>query len=307
MTTKQGRAIAIALMIALLLLVVGAVAACGGEEEPTADSSSATSAAGGAGSFNDMLPEEIRSAGEIKVGINAIYPPMEYKEPATDELVGVDIDIANALGELLGVEMVYDDQQFDQLINSVATGRDDMVLSGMSDSLERQKTLDFVDYFNSGTQAFTTEDLSDEITELADLSGKTCAVSASTDFFTTMEKWSKDNLEASGQPAIEMLGVDSEATARLQMKQGRAQSSAISPEVLGYMEVEEPGEWVAVGEMLNPAPYGIAFAKESTQLRDAVQAALQSMIDDGSYQAILDQWNCGQAAVLEATINGATN
>jgi len=305
MTTKQGRTIAIALMIAMLLLVAGAVAACGGEEEPAADTSSA--AAGTAGSFNDMLPEEIRTAGKIKVGINAIYPPMEYKEPATDELVGVDIDIANALGELLGVEMVYDDQQFDQLINSVATGRVDMVLSGMSDSLERQKTLDFVDYFNSGTQAFTTKALSSDITELADLSGKVCAVSASTDFFTTIEQWSKDNLEANGEPGIEMLGVDSEATARLQMKQGRAQSSAISPEVLGYMEIEEPGEWVAVGELLNPAPYGIAFAKENTQLRDAVQAALQAMIDDGSYQAILDEWNVGQAAVTEATVNAATN
>jgi len=304
MTKQYARAIAIALTIALFLLVAGAVAACGGDE---GTSSETASPAASSDSLNSLLPEEIKSAGEIKVGINGIYAPMEYKDPATDELVGLDVDFANAVGELLGVKMVYDDQQFDQLINSVATGRDDMVLSGMSDTVERQKTLDFVDYFNSGTQAFTTKDLSGEITSLEDLSGKTLAVSASTDFYTTMEKWSKDNLEANGKPGIKMLGVDSEASARLQMKQGRAEASAISPEVLGWIEKETPGEFVPVGEMLAPAPYGIAFNKDNAQLRDAVQAALQKMIDDGSYQAILDQWNCGQAAVSEATVNGSTN
>lgn len=304
MTKQYARAIAIALTIALFLLVAGAVAACGGDE---GTSSETASPAASSDSLNSLLPEEIKSAGEIKVGINGIYAPMEYKDPATDKLVGLDVDFANAVGELLGVKMVYDDQQFDQLINSVATGRDDMVLSGMSDTVERQKTLDFVDYFNSGTQAFTTKDLSGEITSLEDLSGKTLAVSASTDFYTTMEKWSKDNLEANGKPGIKMLGVDSEASARLQMKQGRAEASAISPEVLGWIEKETPGEFVPVGEMLAPAPYGIAFNKDNAQLRDAVQAALQKMIDDGSYQAILDQWNCGQAAVSEATVNGSTN
>lgn len=304
MTKQYARAIAIALTIALFLLVAGAVAACGGDE---GTSSETASPAASSDSLNSLLPEEIKSAGEIKVGINGIYAPMEYKDPATDELVGLDVDFANAVGELLGVKMVYDDQQFDQLINSVATGRDDMVLSGMSDTVERQKTLDFVDYFNSGTQAFTTKDLSGEITSLEDLSGKTLAVSASTDFYTTMEKWSKDNLEANGKPGIKMLGVDSEASARLQMKQGRAEASAISPEVLGWIEKETPGEFVPVGEMLAPAPYGIAFNKDNAQLRDAVQAAVQKMIDDGSYQAILDQWNCGQAAVSEATVNGSTN
>lgn len=297
---------AVVTLIAFMLLAAGSVIGCGGEAEPTIENSPSTTA-GGAGSFNAMLPDDIREAGKISVGINAIYAPMEYKDPATDKLVGVDIDIANALGKLLGVEMAFDDQQFDQLINSVATGRNDMVLSGMSDTLERQETLDFVDYFNSGTQAFTTKELSAQIKELADLSGKTCAVSAATDFYTTMEQWSKDNLEAKGKPGITMLGVDSEATARLQMKQGRAESSAISPEVLGFMEVEEPGQWVPVGELLKPAPYGIAFAKKNAQLRDAVQAALQQMIDDGTYQAILDEWNVGQAAVAEATVNGSVH
>ena len=306
MTQRRTRSMVGALVIALLLLAGSVVAGCGGGS--TASTSSASPAAtGAASSLNSMLPDAIRQAGEIKVGVNGIYPPMEYKDTSTNQLVGVDIDLANEIGKRLGVTMSYDDQQFDQLINSITTGRDDMVLSGMSDTVERQKTLDFVDYFNSGTQAFTTKDFSGEIKTLEDLSGKTLAVSASTDFYTTMEKWSKDNLEAQGKPGIKMLGVDSEATARLQMKQGRAQASAISPEVLGYMEKQTPGEWVPVGEMLAPAPYGIAFNKDSTQLRDAVQAALKAMIADGSYKTILDNWNCGQAAVQEPTVNGSTS
>jgi polar amino acid transport system substrate-binding protein len=305
MSKQHRRVLTFILMVGLCVLAVASVTACGGSSSPAANAPSSPAAS--VASLHNMLPDAIKSAAEIKVGINGIYAPMEYKDPSTNQLVGLDVDLANAIGQRLGVKITFDDQQFDQLINSVTTGRDDMVLSGMSDSVERQKTLDFVDYFNSGTQAFTTKELSSQIKTLADLSGKTCAVSASTDFYTTMEKWSKDNLEAQGKPGIKMLGVDSEASATLQIKQGRAQASAISPEVLGYMEKQTPGQWVSFGEMLAPAPYGIAFDKNNTQLRDAVQAAIQQMIKDGSYKAILNKWNCGQAAVQDATINGSTS
>ncbi|MHB0897107.1 MAG: ABC transporter substrate-binding protein [Spirochaetales bacterium] len=257
-----------------------------------------------AADLSASLPAAVKAKGQIIVGINGIFPPMEYKEPGKDELIGFDVDFANAIGKALGVKIVYDDQKFDQLVNSVITSRVDMVISGISDTATRQKTLDFIDYFNSGTQAYTTKTYASTITSLESLSGKTLAVSASTDYLTTMEKWSKDNLEAKGKPGIKILAVDSEATARLQMVQGRAQASAISPEVLGWLAKQNPGMFVAFGPLLNVDPYGICFKKDNVGLRDAVLAAVRQLFADGTYKALLAKWELLPGALAEPLVNG---
>ncbi|MFK5953597.1 MAG: ABC transporter substrate-binding protein [Desulfobacterium sp.] len=255
-------------------------------------------------SSHDMLPDAIKAKGKIIVGINGIFPPMEYKEPGHEELIGFDVDLTKAIGEKLEITIAFDDQKFDQLINSVNTKRVDMVISGLSDTDARRKSLDFIDYFNSGTQCFTTKEHAETITDLYSLSGKTFAVSAATDYLTTMQKWSADNLESQGKPGITILAVDSEATARLQMIQGRAQSSAVSPEVLGWLAKKNPGQFIPVGPVLNPDPYGICFSKDNTVLRDAVFAALEELFSDGSYQAILAKWEISSGALSAPLING---
>ncbi len=254
--------------------------------------------------LSNLLPAPVKAKGQITIGINGIYPPMEFKNPGSDKLIGFDVDLATALGQALGVKVVYDDQKFDQLINSIITGRVDFVISGMSDTAKRRATLDFVDYFLSGTVCYTTKAMASTYTSLESLSGKTLAVSASTDYYTTMQQWSKDNLESKGKAAIKMLGVDSEATARLQMVQGRAQASAISPEVLGWLAKQEPGQFIGFGPILNPDPYGMAFKKDNAQLRDAVFAAFKQLIADGTYQKLLAKWELSRSAVPQALING---
>jgi polar amino acid transport system substrate-binding protein len=257
-----------------------------------------------AGKSSTLLPESVKAKGKIIVGINGIFPPMEYKEPGKDELIGFDVDLVKAIGEELDIDIVFDDQKFDQLINSVNTKRVDMVISGISDTAVRRETLDFIDYFNSGTQCFTLKSHAESIKELADLSGKTLAVSAATDYLTTMTKWSLDNLESQGKPAIKILAVDSEATARLQMIQGRAQASAISPEVLGWLGKENPGQFVPVGSVLNPDPYGICFSKDNSALRDAVYSALKELFSNGTYKNLLAKWEISTGALAEPLING---
>ena len=119
-----------------------------------------------------------------------------------------------------------------------------------------------------------------------------------------MQKWSKDNLEAKGKPGIKILPVDSEATARLQMVQGRAQASAISPEVLGWLSRKNSGQFVPVGPILAPDPYGICFKKGNTELLDAVYEAFKRVIKDGTYQKLLAKWDVTHSGVTEPLING---
>ncbi len=257
-----------------------------------------------ANSSQDMLPQAIKDKGEIKIGINGIFPPMEFKEPGSDKLIGFDVDLAEALGKVLGIKIVFDDQKFDQLINSINTDRVDMVISGLSDTAVRRKSLDFIDYFNTGTQCFTTKQLASNIKSIEDLSGKVLAVSGATDYLTTMKKWSEDNLEAKGKKPITIMAVDSAPTARLQMIQGRAQASAVSPEVLGWISKQNPDQFITVGPVLDPAPYGICFSKKKTELRDAVYAAMKVLFADGTYTALLEKWEISGGALSEPLING---
>jgi polar amino acid transport system substrate-binding protein len=257
-----------------------------------------------AASLHDMLPDSIKKSGKIIIGVNGIFPPMEFKAPGSDALEGIDVELAQAIAKELDLKIEFDDQKFDQLINSINTKRVDMVISGMSDSAERRNALDFIDYFNSGTQCFTTKALAGEIKNLEDLSGKTLAVSASTDYLTTMQKWNKENLVDKGKPGINIMAVDSAASARMQMQQDRAQASALSPEALGWANVQQKGAFVAVGPLLESNPYGIAFSKDNAMLRDAVYAALQKVFADGVYLKILNKWGAESGALQRPLING---
>ena len=96
------------------------------------------------------VPPAVRAAGTLHLSTNAVYPPMEYKDPATDQLAGLDIDLGQALAAKLGLAVAWQDSAFEQLIPSLATGRTDFILSGLSDLPARREAMDFIDYMRSG-------------------------------------------------------------------------------------------------------------------------------------------------------------
>jgi polar amino acid transport system substrate-binding protein len=92
------------------------------------------------------LPAEIKQAGALKLTVNATYAPMEYRDPASNELVGLDIDLANELAKRLGgLKIVWSETPFAELIPSLQTKRADFIISGISDRASRRETADFVD------------------------------------------------------------------------------------------------------------------------------------------------------------------
>lgn len=108
-------------------------------------------------SFAAQLPASIKDKGEIVVAIMPNYPPMDFKDPATNTLTGLDYDLGNALAERLGVKIKWQETGFEQMINALTTDRVDMVLSGMTDTAERQASVTFIDYFTSGPQFYTLQ------------------------------------------------------------------------------------------------------------------------------------------------------
>jgi polar amino acid transport system substrate-binding protein len=249
------------------------------------------------------LPDRIAKARQIKIGVNVIYPPMEYRDPESGKLVGFDVDLASALAKELGVTIVWQEAGFDQLLPSLATGRIDMILSGLSDNAERRATADFVDYLNSGVQFFTSTARKD-LNQPIDLCGKSVGTSRSTTFPNDVRQWSDAQCLAAGKPPIRVEGTNDNAAARSELKQGRIDAAAQGSETVPYVATLEPGAYKSIGAPFGGVQQGIAFTKADTQLRDAVLAALKKLLANGTYTAIIAKWNLQASADRQFGVNG---
>lgn len=285
-----------ALRLATVTAVLAAtLSACvsGSTDSPAADGSATG------------LPAVITASGVLRVGVSPDFPPMEYKSPDTQQTIGLDVELQDALGEALGIRIERVESPFDQLINSSRTGRVDIVMSGLSDTRARQETSDFVDYFLSRGRVYTTTAKAAEFTTSTSICGKTLAVSAKTDYFGQVKALGEAVCTAAGLAPLGILSTDSGAAARLQIEQGRADLAAQGAENLSYINTREPGKYQAVLDPLPASPFGIMCKKGGTQLLNAVLAGMQKVVASGRYQQILDKYGLSYGA-MTPVINGAT-
>ncbi len=249
------------------------------------------------------LPAAIREAGVLHVSVNAIYPPMEYKDPASGKLTGLDVDLGAALAQKLGLRIVWAESAFAQLMPSLQTGRADLIISGLTDRVSRHEVADFIDYMKTGAQ-FYVQAASPAATP-ADLCGKRVGTSRSTSFPAEIAAWSKAQCEAAGKPAIEVVNAESTADARGELRQGRIDAAVQGSETIPYAFANEPGTYRALGAPFTTGYQGIAIARTDPALRDAVTAALAGLIADGTYTAILTKYGLQGNAVAAPIVNGA--
>jgi len=250
------------------------------------------------------LPEKQKAAGKIVVANQPNYPPMEYKDPATNELKGLDIDLSLALAKQLGSKVEWAEIGFEQMVSSLTTGRADIIHSGMSDLPKRRDALDFLDYMKSGAQFYTTAARKDEFKTLTDFCGKTVGMSRRTSFPDEAANWSATNCVAAGKPALIVVGTEGSADARTQLKQGRVDAAVQGSETLPYLQTLEPGAYVIVGEPFTSVYQGIGFAKSETALRDAYAGALKALMASGEYKAIFEKYSLTGAMLDKIMING---
>ena len=248
------------------------------------------------------LPESIKQAGTLRLTVNSTYAPMEYRDPSTNQLVGLDIDLANEIAKRLGVKIIWSETPFAELISSLQTKRADFIISGISDRGSRREAADFIDYLATGPQFFT-ENAAKSPT---DLCGKKVGTTRSTSFPVEIEKWSKQNCEATGKPALQYVPGENSIDVRNQLKQGRIDAAVQGSETLPYAQGQDAGKYRIVGEPFSTGYQGIMFRKDDAALREVVTEHLAAMMSDGSYKAILDKYGLGANAVAQPMMNAST-
>jgi polar amino acid transport system substrate-binding protein len=252
------------------------------------------------------LPEKIKAAKALVVGIEATYPPMAYKDPKTNQRVGINVDLVESIAKELGISVKWEEMTFEQLMTSLTTGRIDMIGTAISDLPSRREKLTFVDYLVTGAQPFTTVAKKGAIKSEADLCGKTVGAPRTTNYFPVAQAWSEKNCVAAGKPAATVNGTAGATATRLDLKQGRLDAAVLGPEYVAYLMADEPETYALAGEPLIKTLFGFAFNKADTVLRDAVADALRATIKNGSYQQALQKFGLERQAVTEVTIDAGT-
>jgi polar amino acid transport system substrate-binding protein len=247
------------------------------------------------------LPDEIRAAGALRLTVNSTYAPMEYRDPATNELKGLDIDLAQEMAKRLGVKITWSETPFAELIPSLQTKRADFIISGITDRASRRDAADFVDYLTTGPQFFVLA--ASPIQAEPDLCGKKVGTTRSTSFPTEIAEWSKRSCEDKGLPAVEYVPGENSIDVRNQLKQGRIDVAVQGSETLPYALQLEPEKYRVVGAPFSLGYQGLMFRKDDAALREVVIATLSGMIADGSYKAVLDRYGLGANAVAQPLLN----
>ena len=301
MSAKKTRtSFAVVGMIAAAL----SITACGSD-----DSSSSTSTAASTGitatkdsAIAATVPAKYSSAGNLSVATDASYAPMEYVKDGTKDIIGADVDLANALGQVMGLKTDVQNAGFDAIIPGLASGKYDIGMSSFTDTKEREATVDFVTYFEAGTSFFGKKG-GPAPNDLAALCGLTVAVEKGTiqadDANAQAEKCAADK-------KLTVLVFPDQNGANSAVISGRAEISMADSPVAAYQVTKSDGQLVLVGTPYGTAPYGIAIPKNSG-LSGPILAAMENLIAGGQYTAILKKWGLEEGAITDPVINGAIN
>lgn len=249
------------------------------------------------------LPAAIKARGTLIAAIVPNYPPLDLKDPATNELTGFDVELGAAIAAKLGLRIQWQETSFEQMVSAVGTGRVDVVISGMSDLPSRRGTVSFVDYLRSGPQFFVRAARAAEFPDMASLCGKTVGASRRTSYPREIARWSEETCAAAGRPAVNFVGTEGSADARTQLRQGRIDAAMQGNETLPYIMGLEPNTYHPVGQPIATQLMGVAVAKDATGLQQAIAEALTALMADGTYRRLLDKWKLSANAIERVTIN----
>lgn len=294
------------------ILALAAVAGCGSSSSSSSTTSSGSSGGSSTSSSSTasanpavvkLVPASIKSSGALTVAADASYAPNEFIASDGHTVVGMDADLMKAIAAEMGLQAKISNQTFDSIIPGLASGKYNVGASSFTDTKEREKSVDFVTYFIAGESFYTKAAGGTTISSIADICGHTVAVEKGTTELADAQTQSAKCKKA-GKPGVTVLPFPDQNGANLAVSSGRAQLGFVDSPVAAYVVKQSGGQFKQIGQSYANAPYGLAVAKNSA-LTKPVLAALQDLIKNGQYKAILTKWGVQSGAITNPKINGA--
>jgi polar amino acid transport system substrate-binding protein len=280
-------------LAALFVISAAAIAAagCGGGGSKSSDTTTQPTTSSGI-----TAPSNIKSAGKIVFCTDITYPPEEYYQGTKP--VGSDIDIGTDLAKLMGVKAQFDNTGFDAIIAALLAKKCDAIISGMNDTAERRKQVAFVDYINVGQSFMIQKGNPKNISDIASLAGKSASVEVGTTNKDFLDQQSQ-KLKSQGKAGIKVVTFPKDTDAANALKTGRVDSYFGDSPVVAYYLSKDPSSFEVAKkpEVVNPIPVGIALRKDETELKAALQKAVDALYADGTMKKILARWDMSAAAM----------
>ena len=250
------------------------------------------------------LPPEIQQAGVIRNGADFTYPPLEFVEADGKTFTGVDYDLAQAVGEKLGVRVEHANGAFGTLIPQLQSKRLDMVFSFATVTDERKQAVDFIEYSQSGTAMMVRKGNPEGIKTIADLCGKGVGLQSGAVQVPIAQRAS-DDCVAAGKPPIDIkqLGKDSEV--QMLLRNGRIAVDLLDAPVAAYSAAQSDEFEVVPNERYEVRHHGVMVLKGNDQLAEAIKTAIDELMADGTYTQILDKYQVPDLAIEQAQISRA--
>ena len=282
----------------MALLAAGCASATAGT---TAATSATPTASGSPGSLASQVPSAIRSKGTLTVAADATYAPNEFIGPNGTTVVGMDADMAKAIGHELGLRVNVVNATFDTIIPGLVSGKYDLGMSSFTDTKAREKVVNFVTYFVAGTSFYVKSAGGPPVKSLADLCGHTVAVEKGTTQQTDATAQSA-KCRASSKTPVTLQVYNDQNAVNLALSSGRAQVAMADSPVAAYQVRQSHGTFKLSGPPYGTAPYGVAIPKDSG-MTEPVLAAVKKVMADGTYMKILKKWGVQEGAISNPAIN----
>jgi polar amino acid transport system substrate-binding protein len=287
------------LLLALILATSLAFAACGDDddEDDGDEETPAASATEGDGEAEiDISGVAELEDGTLTIGSDIAYAPIEFFEEGTDNEMGMDVDIANAMGEKLGVEVEFQQvADFAGIVGDLTSGRYDIVMSAISITPEREEEIDFIAYFGPvGTGVLTATGNPHGFGALEDLCGHPVAAQDGT---FQIDQMTALNDGACADNPIDIRAFPDNPSAVQELILGRVDAELADDPVTAYSVLQSEGALIELTLTgFDSAPYGIGVRKDSTEFNEVLTAAFDAIVADGTYADILEEWGQSQFA-----------
>ena len=294
------RGVVIALVVALFAVVGGSSFAASSASVSTGTRQAAS---GMDPKLHAMLPASVQKAGVINAATNAEYPPYEYLGSNGKTVLGIDPELAGAVGTVLGIKFKFINIPWSSVIPGVESGRYLLAWSDATDLKSREVKADILDYVRSG-QGFMWKSGGHAINTVYDSCGLKIGVNQGSDAVGYVTSISK-KCTAAGKPAINMLTFPSQDTATLAIRSGRIDATVNASETNAWVAKHSHGSLVAGGPVFYTGVSGIVFPKHSPLLKP-IRLALNKVKAAGAYKRIFAKYGIPNNVLQKFTVNSPT-
>ena len=284
-----------------------ALSACGSDSLSSGSGSSSStpttssSSSGPDAALVAKLPEKIKSAGKIVIGVDATYQPNEYLDTDGKTVIGMDVDLFDAVAAKFGVKTEWVPSAFDSIILGTQSGKYDIGVSSFTINNERLQQATMVSYFKAGTQ-WVVQKGNPKGIDPDNACGKNVAVQKGTVQADVDLPARNKKCTDAGKPAINVLVDADQGKVTTMVVSGKADAMLVDlPPAIAA--VDQTGTLELLGEQYDSAPYGYVLPKDQTDFGAAIVEALKQLDADGTYKQILTKWKTEAGAISDFTVD----